>query len=51
MNDDFYMISKHSLELSSRKFYIAMIIKLIKTYEDQMLTYMSYIPKACTISF
>ena len=47
----FFIISKHSLELSSRKFYIDMLIKLIKTYEDQMLTCMAYIPKVCTISF
>ena len=50
LNETFYDISKHSIELTMRKMYIQQIHNLIKEYQKQMDKFITYIPEACTIS-
>ena len=50
ISDSFFSVSKHSIELTTRKMYINEIKLLIDQYEKQMKLYMSYIPKAVTVS-
>ena len=50
INETFFDISKHPIKLTMRKMYIQQIHNLINEYQKQMDKFISYVPKACTIS-